>query len=42
MKDDENGPLFYNESLAVLVIATVLFPALIGAVVWAGWHLVAE
>jgi hypothetical protein len=40
MKDDEYRPLFYGESLAVLFIATVLFPAVIGALVWAGWYFI--
>jgi hypothetical protein len=42
MKDDEDGPLFSSESLAMLVIATVLFPTVIGAVVWAGWRFISE
>jgi hypothetical protein len=42
MKDDEDGPLFYSESLAVLFIATVLLPAVIGALVLAGCDFISE
>jgi hypothetical protein len=42
MKDNEDGPLFYSESLAVLAIATVLFPVVIGTLVWAAWQLISK
>ncbi|HEV7446546.1 MAG TPA: hypothetical protein VGO18_28515 [Steroidobacteraceae bacterium] len=42
MKNDEDGPLFYGESLAMLVIGAVLVLAVIGAVVWAAWHFLSK
>lgn len=42
MKNDEDEPLFYGESLAMLVIAALLVLVVIGAMVWTVWHFLSK
>jgi hypothetical protein len=42
MKDDDDTPLFYGESLAMLVIGAVFILAVLGAVAWAVWHFLSK